>query len=122
MTVISLVHSNIIRSQSSVYREISVAKSKTKKLLVILLIFAILISGLVYVFGVNSITTKGYQIRTLRKQVAELETVNKNLEINISDLKSISVLESKTASFGMIKAQSIEYLALPSANVATRDK
>jgi hypothetical protein len=45
---------------------------------------------------------------------------NKILEINISDLKSINILQSKSESFGMIKVQSIDYLALPPANVAAR--
>jgi len=119
MTVISLVHSNIVRSQSSAYREGTIAKSKSKKLLVIVLISAILICGLIYVLGVNSITTSGYKIRTLRKQMAELEGLNKNLQVTISDLKSMNVLESKTVNFGMIKAQNIEYLALPAANAVT---
>lgn len=119
MTVIGLVHSNIIRSHSSVYKEETSDKSKTKKLLVIILISAILLSGLVYILGVNSITTSGYKIRTLRKQMADLEGINKNLQISISDLKSISVLESKTANFGMITAKDIEYIALPAINVVT---
>ena len=51
--------------------------------------------------------------------MAELEGLNKNLQVTISDLKSMNVLESKTVNFGMIKAQNIEYLALPAANAVT---
>lgn len=119
MTVISLAHVNIVRSQVSNRREES-SKIKTKKLLVMLLIVSILVVGLFYIVQANSITTEGYKIRTLRKELAELEDKNKVLQINISDLKSINVLQSKTESFGMIKAQNIEYLAMPLANVAAR--
>ena len=119
MTVISLVQSNIIRSQSSVYKDVS-QKIQTKKLLVLVLIFATLISGLFYVLQVNSIATKGFEITALRKQINDSEDKNKTLQISVSDLKSIYVLQLKSESFGMIKAESIDYLALPPANVAAR--
>jgi len=119
MTVISLVHSNIIRSQSSVCEEKS-QKIKTKKLLVLVLLFIILLSGFFYILQVNSMATKGYKITALKKQINDLEDKNKVLQINISDLKSINILQLKSESFGMMKAQAIEYLALPPANVAAR--
>lgn len=119
MTVISLAHLNIIRSQSSICGE-KLQKTKTKKLLVMLLAFAVLISGLFYVLQVNSIATKGYKIAALKKQINDLGNKNKILQISISDLKSINALQLKSESFGMIKAQSVDYLALPPANVAAR--
>ncbi|MFZ5559346.1 MAG: hypothetical protein ACOZAL_00960 [Patescibacteria group bacterium] len=117
MTVISLAHSNIVRSQISNWKEGS-SKIKTKKLLVLVLIFSILMIGLFYIIQANTITNNGYKIRALKKDSTQLEERNKNLQISISNLKSISVLESKTESFGMIKAQNVEYLAIPLANVA----
>jgi len=116
MTVISLVQSNIIRSQSSACSEKS-QRVKTNKAWVIILVFAILVSGLFYLFQVNSITAKGYKITAFKKQINDLEDKNKVLQISISDLKSINVLQMKSESFGMIKAQGIDYLAIPQANV-----
>ncbi len=81
------------------------------------LVFAILVSGLFYLFQVNNITTKGYKITAFKKQINDLEDKNKALQISISDLKSINVLQIKSESFGMIKAQSVDYLALPQVNV-----
>jgi len=103
MTVISLAHSNICRSQAHACKESS-PKIKAKKILVIILIFAIGLFGLVYILQVNSITSSGYKIKSLKKQLNELDGQNKTLQITISDLKSINVLQSKSESFGMMKA------------------
>ena len=119
MTVISLVHANIIHSQSSISKEGCSKQAKTRKLLVVFLLSGILLVGLFYVLQVNSITSNGYQIRNLKKQQVELEDKTNTLEITISDLKSVNFLESKTESFGMVKAQNIEYLAIPPVDVAT---
>jgi len=116
MTVISLAHLNIVRSQIYNQKEES-SRIKTKKLLVVVLIFSILMAGLFYIIQANSITSNGYKIRALKKEFSQLEEQNKNLQINISNLKSISVLQSKTESFGMLKAQSVEYLAIPPISV-----
>ena len=117
MTVISLVQSNIIRSRAA-SKDGSPRRIRTKKLVVMILISAIALAAFFYVVQTSSITAKDYEIRKMRKQINELENKNRELQITISDLKSINVLESRTESFGMIKAQSIEYLAIPPADVA----
>jgi len=117
MTVISLAHSNIIRLQAHASCRYP-KKVKTKKLLVMFLIFAIGLFGLTYVLQVNSITSNGYKIRSLKNQLNELDDQNKILQVSISDLKSINVLQIKSENFGMMKAQEVEYLALPPADVA----
>jgi len=83
------------------------------------LIFAIGLFGLVYVLQANNITSLGYKIKALTKQVNELENQNKTFQITISDLKSINVLQAKTESFGMTTVQEVEYLAIPPTGVAT---
>lgn len=118
MTVISLAHSNISRLQTRARKE-SYSVSKTKKFLVIFLIFAIGLFGLIYILEVSSITSSGYKIKSLKKQLNELDKQTKTLQITISDLRSINVLQLKSENFGMMKAREIEYLAIPLIDVAT---
>lgn len=117
MTVISLVQSNIVRSRSSVYkREIS-QKNKVRSFLAVLLILFIVAIIFFYVLQINSIAAKGYKIRGLKNQLNELKDINKVLQVNISNLKSINVLQSKTESFNMIEAKNIEYVNISPTNV-----
>lgn len=121
MTVISLVQSNIIRSRSSIYKEKVLQKNKARRFLVVVLIFSIVIVLFFYILQANTITTKGYKIRDLKKQITELENENKILQVNISNLKSISALQSKIESFNMVKAENIDYVTLIPPNVVVAE-
>jgi hypothetical protein len=118
MTVISLAHASIARTQPSVYRG-TVRAHKTKRLLAMFLIFSIVVCGFLYVLQTNAGTAQGYKIRTLKNQFNELNEINKNFQIIVSNLKSINFLQSKTEGLKMvqIQVQGIEYLAFPSVNV-----
>jgi hypothetical protein len=118
MTVISLAHANIIRTQSS-FSGGAVRVHKTKRLLVMLLIFSIVACGFLYVLQTNAGTAQGYKIRTLKNQFNELNEINKNFQVTVSNLKSINFLQSKTEGLKMVQVQvqGIEYLAFPSVNV-----
>lgn len=120
MTVTSLAHFNIVRTKSSVFKQEASKKIKTKKLLVMFLIFSIGILVILYVLQVNSAATKGYEIRGLKKRINELSDQNRALQVDISNLKSINILQSKTESFNMTEAENIEYVILASPNVAAK--
>lgn len=117
MTVISLAQSNIVRSRSSLYKEDASQKKKARRILAIILVLSIIIALFFYILQANSTTAKGYKIRGLKKKIDTLEDTNRGLQVNISNLKSIGNLESRTENFDMVKAQSIEYVALPPASV-----
>ena len=113
MTVASLVHLNIVRSRRSNYRTGMYQNKKAKRFLVYILIFVIFICGFLYIFATNNIAAKGYEIRNLTKQANELNSINKNLQVEVSNLKSISALGARSDDLEMIKAQKIEYVSLP---------
>jgi len=116
MTVANLVHSNIVRSRCSVYKTESFQTRKTRKCTAGVLIFTVLLAGFLYVFATNNIAVKGYKIRSLQKQSNELDTTNKSLQVEVSNLKSINVLEAMSEGLEMVKAQKIEYVSLPKAS------
>jgi len=121
MTVISLVQSNIIHRHSSAHKEEILQKNKSRKCLAMFLIGCIIIVSFFYIFQVNKITGKGYKIRDLKKQTNELSEKNKTFQINVSNLKSMGNLQSRTQNFNMVKAQSIEYVTLPPASVVVAE-
>lgn len=117
MTVISLVQSNIVRSRSSIYKREVSQKNKARSFLAVLLVLFIVTVIFFYVLQVNSTAAGGYRIKSLKKQINELEDKNKTLQVNISNLKSINVLQSKTEKFNMIEARNIEYVNVSPTNV-----
>lgn len=117
MSVLSLVQSNIVRSHSSAYREKISQKNKATRLLAIVLVACIILALFIYIFQVNSLASKGYKINGLKKKIEQLEDENKTLRINISNLKSINSLQTKTKDFNMVEAENIEYVILPPASV-----
>ncbi len=114
MTVVSLAHRNILRAQTLVSKR-NFKVSKLRKAMVILLIFAIVTSGFLYILEKNTKTAQGYKIRNLGNQLSDLKQINKNLEISISNLKSSTFLQSKIEELQMVKLNNqIEFLTFPS--------
>ena len=69
----------------------------------------------IYCLEVNSLATTGYKIRNFKKELGDLENINKDLQIEISNLKSIDALQLATYNFNMVKASNIEYVDLDTA-------
>jgi len=116
MTVTSLVQTNILHSHSSVRRRVLSGQKKARRFMVAVLFIAILAAGFLYVFQTNNITAEGYKIRNLQKQINELEVVNRTLQLNVSDLKSINMLQAKSETLDMVKARQIDYVSLPKSS------
>ena len=116
MTVASLTHSNVVRPAYPNYRISAGQRKRAQKLTLGVLFFSISICGLLYVFVTANIVTKGYKITNLSKQINELESTNKGLQVEVSNLKSINMLEAKSNDLQMVKAQKIEYVSLPGAS------
>ncbi len=71
---------------------------------------AIIFFGLLYLFQVNSMGTKGYEIRRLEQQVRQVESEQKNLQIKASDLQSIDRIQSNAQSLNFVPATNVTYL------------
>ena len=69
-----------------------------------------IILGLVYLFVVNSLGTKGYEIKKLDQQVQQLETNQKNLQLQASDLQSINRIQTEAQKLNFIPNSNITYL------------
>ena len=108
MTVASLAHSNIYRAEIRRNK-----RAKKSFAFAYVLFFVIFVCGFSYVFVTNDIATKGYEIRSLTKQANELESTNESLQVEVSNLKSVNMLEAKSTDLQMVKAQKIDYVSLP---------
>lgn len=71
-------------------------------------------------FQVNSLVGANYQIRELTKKISELESINKNLEIEIAQGQSPGNLKEIVQSLGMVEIDHVRYLGKDRA-IAARE-
>jgi cell division protein FtsL len=84
--------------------------SVSKKVLNLSLLIAIVFFGILYLFEVNDLGTKGYQIRNLEQQVRQVEENQKNLQIQTSDLQSIDRIQQQAQILNFVPSTTITYL------------
>jgi cell division protein FtsL len=84
-----------------------------------LLAILICMLGVFYIFEVNSIATKGYEIKKMETQIGELKRQNENLKIQAAELKSMYSIEEKTKDLNMVAPKDVSFLSLP-GNVAMK--
>ncbi len=78
-----------------------------------LLVVLICSLGVYYIFQVNNLATKGYEIRELEKQLQVLRNKNEELKIQSAELKSMYRIEEKTRELNMAAPKNVSYINLP---------
>ena len=71
-----------------------------------------------YLFQVNSFSTKGYEVRSLQKKVAQLGEQQKQLATKAAELQSLQRLGSDSALGRMVPVTTISYIQ--NANLTKR--
>lgn len=99
-------------------RNIVYPKSREQILPSLLVLFIILFSVL-YIVQANNVATDGYRIQEHKNKKAELQSENKNLELRLSEVRSLSFLEEKVEDLNMIKIEKVEYIS-PVSEVAAK--
>lgn len=68
------------------------------------------ILGLVYLFTISTLATKGYEIKKLEQQLHVLEVEQKSLQLQASDLQSINHIQAEVQRLNFVPVASITYL------------
>jgi len=77
----------------------------------IILAVLVVFFGLGYLIQVNSLATKGYQIKELENKIAELKQEKSDLELEALSLQSMGSVKERLAQSGMVAAGGSDYLA-----------
>jgi len=80
------------------------------KLVNIVIIGLVIFSSAAYLIQVNSLATKGYQIRELEIKISQLEKEGSALELEALNLQSIDNIKSKVSHLNMVDIDKVEYL------------
>jgi hypothetical protein len=90
-------------------------KRKTKnpaavfRLNLAILVCTMLIGG-TYLFQINILGTKGYEIKQLEQKVKQLESERKHLEMEASSLQSINRIQSEATRLNFVPTTSVTYI------------
>ena len=76
----------------------------------LILLIVITLIGLVYLLEINSLGTKGYQIRQLEVKLKQLEIEQKNLQVQASSLQSINRIEQEAVKLNFVPAGNVTYI------------
>ncbi len=85
---------------------------------VIIIICFISVACLLYLWQVNGLATKGYEIKDLEEKVSELREKNKDLELEITQLRSTERISQAVEKLEMIEVARVEYLKANGTSVA----
>lgn len=70
----------------------------------------LIISGILYIYSINSSAVKGYQMKQVEKQISDLEKENDKLKIQEAELKSLYHVEEATKELNMAEMKNISYV------------
>ncbi|MCX6740529.1 MAG: hypothetical protein NTZ49_04860 [Candidatus Parcubacteria bacterium] len=82
--------------------------NKNRLLVLGILVF---VCGIFYLWQINSLATKGYQIKELEEKVSDLKDNNKKLQVQITELRSVSRINEEVKRLNMQEVARIEYLS-----------
>lgn len=101
-----MVYYTKFRGYSPRFEKIMTRLEKGKIFIFILLI----IFGLTYFWRVNSISTQGFQIKELEKNIQLLKEENQRLELEAARQQSILNIDEQVQELGLVEVSKVEYL------------
>lgn len=81
-----------------------------RKIFVFSIILFVSLSGF-YLFQINDLAVKGFEIRNLEEKIKELKQENKNLELKTAELQTLSNIEELKKELNLVKAGQAEYIS-----------
>lgn len=85
---------------------------------IIIVLSLCFILGMGYLWQVNGLATKGYQIKDLEVKASVLRQQNKKIELEITELRSTARLNSEVKKLGLVQVAKVEYLTPTGTSVA----
>lgn len=76
------------------------------------LMVMVIFLGIFYLYQVNDLTNKGYEIREIEAQIGELKKENDKNKIKEVELRSMYNIEKTTENLGLIASSDVSYMEL----------
>lgn len=80
----------------------------------------VVVAAFLYVFQVNTVTAKGYQVSELNQKIKILHEDTRELDVALAQEQSLGRLSDRLKPFGFVPADNVTYIASGAAVVAKR--
>lgn len=90
-------------------------KGSAKMSFVTLTFFSIsflLISGFIYLFQVNDLATKGFEMKEMENKISDLEETGKKLQIKETELRSMYAIEKDARDLNLVNSSNVSYVEI----------
>lgn len=113
----TLTQRNIVYSRRKEHALIN--QNQNRRVVIFLLTLFIILFSILYIVQANNVATGGYKIQKYKKELTGLQSKSKNLELKLSEVRSLEFLKTKLESLDMVKLSKVEYLS-PITQVAAK--
>ncbi|HYE59706.1 MAG TPA: septum formation initiator family protein [Candidatus Kapabacteria bacterium] len=80
----------------------------------------VILFGVLYILETSAISTKGYEMSDLQKQIQELEQENERIDVAIADHRSMESIERRVKDLNLVLAGDVTYVSPVGTAVARR--
>lgn len=94
------------KAQSSEGGEISL------KAAIFVLVGALVVAGILYLYQVNNIAIQGYEVRDIENKVQDLQQENQKLKIQEVESKSMYNIEKATENLNLVNSGNVSYVEM----------
>jgi cell division protein FtsL len=101
--------------QSRAQNKNKILKSYNVRIFLLIMLFVVCSA---YVWQINSVATQGYYLKDLDKKLEILEKRNDHLQVEATQLKSLSRVEEEVKNLGLVKIDTVHYLTVVDSSVA----
>jgi cell division protein FtsL len=88
--------------------------------LIILSLTALVVVSITYVWQISQVSTQGYHLKDLERQISILEKQNEKLSFEMAGLNSLARIETVAKTLGMVKSDRVMYLTQTVDTVALK--
>ncbi len=86
----------------------------------LLVLFIFVIGSLLYVLQTSAVSTTGYEITAMQKQIQSLKQENQRVQFDIATHRSMKSIQARLSGLRMVAADEVEYINVPGGAVARR--
>ena len=80
------------------------------KTIAVLILGGVVFAGAFYLYQVNNITIKGYEVKDVENRIQSLEKENQKLKIREVESKSMQNIEKSTESLDLVRSSTVSYI------------
>lgn len=73
-----------------------------------------------YVIELNSLSRRGFEVRAFEQRIQNLQQEQQKLSLRLAELQSMTRMEERVQSLGLVPADQVQYLKIGGAPVARR--